>query len=178
MKLSAFVLWVAPLLLLSLTAADERPNVLLILVDDLKPSFGAYGDCWLHSPNLDRLAARGMRFDMGYCNQAVCAPSRNNLMTAARSSSLGAYSLGYHFRRAAPDAVTMPQYFKRRGSEKSRQVRKGRRSRSGSEIDSEMVSALPLRIKRAFLKAPGDYLHGPYSRHPNASAVGSIPHAG
>jgi Cu+-exporting ATPase len=95
--------------------AADRPNVLLILVDDLKPSFGAYGEKWVHSPNLDRLAARGMRFDLAYCNQAVCAPSRNNLLTGARSTSLGVYSLGYHFRKAVPEAVTLPQYFKQHG---------------------------------------------------------------
>ncbi len=95
--------------------AGERPNVLLILVDDLKPSFGAYGDAWVRSPNLDRLAARGVRFDRAYCNQAVCAPSRNNLMTSSRSTSLGVYSLGHHFRKAVPDAVTMPQHFIKHG---------------------------------------------------------------
>jgi iduronate 2-sulfatase len=95
--------------------AAAKPNVLLILVDDLKPSFAAYGDQWVHSPNLDRLAARGMRFDMAYCNQAVCAPSRNNLLVGSRSTSIGVYSLGYHFRRAVPDAVTMPQYFMNHG---------------------------------------------------------------
>jgi arylsulfatase A-like enzyme len=99
----------------STIAANTRPNVLLILVDDLKPSFGAYGDKWVHSPNLDRLAARGMRFDMAYCNQAVCAPSRNNLMLGSRSTSIGVYSLGQHFRTAVPTAVTMPQYFKQHG---------------------------------------------------------------
>ena len=77
--------------------AQDRPNVLMILVDDLKPSFAAYGEEWVHSPNLDRLAARGMRFDAAYCNQAVCAPSRNNLLLGARSTSLGIYGLGYHF---------------------------------------------------------------------------------
>ena len=96
-------------------AATDHPNVLLILVDDLKPSFGAYGDKWVHSPNLDRLATRGMRFDMAYCNQAVCAPSRNNLLVGSRSTSIGVYSLGQHFRTAVPDAVTMPQYFKQHG---------------------------------------------------------------
>lgn len=95
--------------------AKTRPNVLLILVDDLKPSFGAYGEKWVHSPNLDRLAARGMRFDMAYCNQAVCAPSRNNLLTGTRSTSLGIYSLGYHFRRAWPKAITLPQHFMKHG---------------------------------------------------------------
>jgi iduronate 2-sulfatase len=115
--------FVATLLILSylvqtqvkVIAATDHPNVLLILVDDLKPSFGAYGDKWVHSPNLDRLATRGMRFDMAYCNQAVCAPSRNNLLVGSRSTSIGVYSLGQHFRTAVPDAVTMPQYFKQHG---------------------------------------------------------------
>ena len=101
--------------LVSMGRAAENPNVLLILVDDLKPSFGAYGEAWVHSPNLDRLAARGMRFDRAYCNQAVCAPSRNNLLVGSRSTSLGVYSLGYHFRRAVPEAITLPQHFKANG---------------------------------------------------------------
>lgn len=111
-SLSALVLFVflsGPLF------AAQKPNVLLILVDDLKPSFGAYGEKWVHSPNLDRLAASGMRFDMAYCNQAVCAPSRNNLLLGSRSTSIGVYSLGDHFRKAVPDAVTMPQFFKQHG---------------------------------------------------------------
>lgn len=95
--------------------AAERPNVLMILVDDLKPSFGAYGDTWVHAPHLDGLVANGMRFDMAYCNQAVCAPSRNNLLIGSRSTSIGVYSLGTNFRRAVPDAVTLPQYFKQHG---------------------------------------------------------------
>ncbi len=97
------------------TAQPPRPNVLLILVDDLKPSFNAYGASWVHSPNLDRLASRGLRFDRAYCNQAVCAPSRNNLMTGSRSTSLGIYSLGTNFRKAEPEAVTLPQHFMKHG---------------------------------------------------------------
>lgn len=108
-----FSLFIFPFL--SSVQAAEKPNVLLILVDDLKPSFGAYGEQWVHSPNLDKLAARGMRFDMAYCNQAVCAPSRNTLLTGARSTSLGVYSLGYHVRKAVPNVVTLPQYFKKHG---------------------------------------------------------------
>jgi iduronate 2-sulfatase len=68
-----------------------------------------------HTPNLDRLAARGMRFDLAYCNQAVCAPSRNHLMLGARSTTLGVYSLGKPFREAVPDAVTLTQYFMQHG---------------------------------------------------------------
>lgn len=111
-----FSLFVFSLFLVGIPVSlAERPNVLLILVDDLKPSFGAYGQSWVHSPNLDRLASRGMRFDMAYCNQAVCAPSRNNLLIGSRSTSTGIYSLGDHFRNALPDAVTMPQHFKNNG---------------------------------------------------------------
>ena len=96
-------------------AAPQPPNVLLILVDDLKPAIGAYGDPIAVSPNLDRLAARGTRFDLAYCNQAVCAPSRNHLMTGLRSTTSGLYTLGLNFRAALPDAVTLPQYFKAHG---------------------------------------------------------------
>ncbi|MBE0540273.1 MAG: sulfatase [Verrucomicrobia bacterium] len=99
----------------SLAAAQARPNVLLLCVDDLKPAIGCYGDALVKTPNLDRLAARGMRFDMAYCNQAVCAPSRNNLMLGTRSTTLGIYDLGTNFRRAIPDAVTLSQYFMRHG---------------------------------------------------------------
>ena len=92
------------------TAAD-RPNVLLICVDDLKPLLGCYGDTTVKSPNIDRLAARGVRFERAYCNQAVCAPSRNALLTGLRPQSLGIYDLGTNFRKTAPDAVTLPQHF-------------------------------------------------------------------
>jgi iduronate 2-sulfatase len=92
-----------------------KPHVLLICVDDLKPALGAYGDSLAKTPNLDRLASRGMLFDKAYCNQAVCAPSRYNLMLGSRSTSLGLYGLGRSFREVYPDAVTMSQYFMRHG---------------------------------------------------------------
>ena len=75
------------------------PNVLLICVDDLKPLLGCYGNEVVKSPNIDRLAARGVRFERAYCNQAVCAPSRNALLTGLRPQSLGIYDLSTNFRR-------------------------------------------------------------------------------
>jgi iduronate 2-sulfatase len=97
-------------------AADApRPNVLLILVDDLKPVLGAYGNTTAITPHMDQLAGRGMRFDMAYCNTAVCAPSRFNLLTGSRSTSLGIYGFGSDFRRNFPDAVTLPQHFMKHG---------------------------------------------------------------
>lgn len=99
----------------SVFGADGRPNVLLLCVDDLKPVLGCYGDRFVRSPQIDRLAARGMRFDLAYCNQSVCAPSRNNLMLGSRSTSIGIYSLSRNFRSAVPDAVTMTQHFMKHG---------------------------------------------------------------
>lgn len=93
----------------------RRPNVLLICVDDLKPNLGCYGDELAKSPHLDMLAKRSVVFDRAYCNQAVCAPSRNALLTGLRSTTLGIYDLGTNFRRSRPDAVTLPQWFKQHG---------------------------------------------------------------
>src|SRR5688500_15364168 len=92
-----------------------KPNILLICVDDLKPLLGCYGDKRVQSPNIDRLAKRGLLFERAYCNQAVCAPSRNSLMTGVRPTTLGIYDLGTNFRFAGSNAVTLPQYFMRHG---------------------------------------------------------------
>ena len=106
----------AALTTLNLGAAEQKkPNILLILVDDLKPALGCYGDPVAQTPNMDALAARGMRFDRAYCNQAVCAPSRFTLMLGSHSTSTGLYNLGSQLRGLVPDAVTLPQYFARHG---------------------------------------------------------------
>ena len=93
----------------------EPPNILFILIDDLRPALGTYNDSVAITPYMDRLASRGMRFDMAYANQAVCAPSRFNLMLGSRSSSTGIYGFGQNFRDYYPDALTMPQFFKQQG---------------------------------------------------------------
>ena len=93
----------------------DQPNVLLILVDDLRPALGAYGDPVAVTPNLDKLAANGLLFEQAYCNQAVCGPSRYNLLLGSRSTSSGIYHFGRDFRDPYPDAVTLPQYFKQHG---------------------------------------------------------------
>ena len=92
-----------------------KPNVLLICVDDLKPTIGCFGDTHAKTPNIDRLAARGMLFEKAFCNQAVCSPSRNALLTSLRPQTLGIYELSTNFRKGSPDAVTLPQLFKNNG---------------------------------------------------------------
>lgn len=110
-----------PLILTLLIAAAasalsaEKPNVLFIAVDDLKPTLGCYGDKLAKTPNVDRLAARGTVFEHAYCAQAVCAPSRNALLTGLHQQTLKIYDLGTNFRRRAPEVKTLPQWFKEHG---------------------------------------------------------------
>lgn len=94
---------------------ESQPNILLILVDDLKPTLGVYNDPIAISPNIDKLANEGMRFNMAYANQAVCVASRYNIMLGSRSTSTGLYKFGTNFRDVVPNAVTLPQYFKNAG---------------------------------------------------------------
>jgi len=105
-------------LLLAATAiAAEVPNVLFIAVDDLKPTLGCYGDTVAKSPQIDRLAARGMTFLNAHCQQAVCAPSRISLLTGLLPDTTRVWDLKTKVRDNLPDVVTLPQYFKRKGYE-------------------------------------------------------------
>ena len=103
------------LLFAAMDTPPAKPNVMLICVDDLKPVLGCYGDKLVKTPNIDRLASHSMRFDAAYCNQAVCSPSRNALLTGLRPQTLGIYDLGTNFRQGRQNAVTMPQWFKANG---------------------------------------------------------------
>lgn len=91
--------------------AENKKNVLLICVDDLKPALGCYGDSVARTPNIDRLAKDGVVFRNAFCNQAVCSPSRNSLMTGLRPQTIGVYDLPTNFRNGAPDALTLGQFF-------------------------------------------------------------------
>lgn len=96
-------------------AQSERLNVLFLAVDDLRPELGCYGNSQVHSPNIDRLAARGTVFLRAYCQQAVCGPSRTSLLTGLRPDTTRVWDLRTHFRKAVPAAVTLPQHFKNHG---------------------------------------------------------------
>lgn len=76
---------------------------------------GCYGDELAITPNMDRLAEKGMLFNRAYCQVAVCNPSRASLMTGQMPDKLGVWTLPIHFREAKRDAVTMPQWFRKFG---------------------------------------------------------------
>jgi choline-sulfatase len=109
------LLALALLALNSLQAADKKPNVLFIAVDDMRPELGCYGNRIVKTPNIDRLAARGIVFNKAYVSQAVCSPSRTAIMTGLRPDVTKVWDLETHFRVAQPDCITLPQHFKANG---------------------------------------------------------------
>ena len=96
-------------------ASAPRPNILLIAVDDLGSVLHSAGDRVASTPNLDRLAATGVRFDRAYCQIPLCNPTRASLLTGLRPDATGVYDLARHFRASVPEVVTLPQLFKNHG---------------------------------------------------------------
>lgn len=95
----------------------ERPNILFIAVDDLKPWIAAYGDKHAKTPGMDRLAREGIVFQNSYCQQAICAATRASIMTGMRPDKTRVWDLVTDLRQVNPNVLTMPQYFKSKGYE-------------------------------------------------------------
>ncbi|HEX3871890.1 MAG TPA: sulfatase [Pirellulales bacterium] len=100
--------------------ADEgaKPNVLFIVVDDLNMQLGCYGSTVVRSPNLDRLAAKGIRFDRAYCNYPVCNASRTSFLSGLRPDTTQVFTNGVDPRtELGGDFQFLPEYFRARGYE-------------------------------------------------------------
>ena len=96
-------------------ATSRRPNVLFIISDDLNNLQGCYGDPRARTPNIDKLAARGARFDLAYCTYSLCGPSRNSMLTGLYPNSTGVLGNSQLFRQAIPDHISLPQAFRHEG---------------------------------------------------------------
>ncbi|MEB3323455.1 MAG: sulfatase-like hydrolase/transferase, partial [Synechococcaceae cyanobacterium] len=96
-------------------ASPDRPNVLLIVTDDLRCETGAYGAAHVRTPNIDRLARRGMRFDRAYAQATLCSPSRASFLTGLRPDRTGVHDNVIDYRDAMPDAVTLAQLLREHG---------------------------------------------------------------
>ena len=108
-----FLTLIASLLLMGTTFSQQKrnkPNILFIAVDDLKPILGCYGNTLVKTPNIDRLAKMSTVFKSNYCQQAVCGPTRASLMTGKRPDYTKIWDLKTQMRDMNPDIVTLPQY--------------------------------------------------------------------
>src|SRR5436305_14498534 len=96
-------------------AMAERLNVLFIISDDARPEMGCYGVDKIKTPNIDALAAAGVRFDRAYCQYPLCNPSRTSLLTGRYPVHTGVLDNNTWFGAAHPDWVTLPKYFRQHG---------------------------------------------------------------
>jgi iduronate 2-sulfatase len=102
----------------ALVAADsaKHPNVLLIISDDLNCRLGCYGAAEARTPNIDRLAARGLRFDRAYCNYPVCNVSRTSFLSGRYPEVTGVLNNATNPRtRLGSDFQFLPEYFRAQG---------------------------------------------------------------
>nr|XP_011745547.1 iduronate 2-sulfatase isoform X3 [Macaca nemestrina] len=96
-------------------STTDALNILLIIVDDLRPSLGCYGDKLVRSPNIDQLASHSLLFQNAFAQQAVCAPSRVSFLTGRRPDTTRLYDFNSYWRVHAGNFSTIPQYFKENG---------------------------------------------------------------
>jgi uncharacterized sulfatase len=121
MKTNFFVCVAAAILVASTVNAFARtplpgkPNVLFIMSDDLTCMLGCYGEKQMKTPNLDKLARRGVLFERAYCQFPLCNPSRASLMTGRRPDTTQVIGNALFFRKILPDVVTLPELFKNHG---------------------------------------------------------------
>ena len=111
MILKPFIL---TLILLATAAGGQRPNILFIAIDDLRPELGCYGATQVKTPHIDKLAASGMRFERAYCQVPICMGSRASLMTGILPTAKR-FVGDCRADVDAPAAMTLPEAFRKAG---------------------------------------------------------------
>lgn len=122
-KTFSFIWIIIPVFLTSLNTdrsndqqeQKKKYNVLLIMADDLNNDMECYGNSFVKTPHLDRLANSSIRFDRAYNQFPLCSPSRVSMLTGFRPDVTGVFDLQKLFRDNIPEAITLPQLFKNNG---------------------------------------------------------------
>ncbi|WP_170156782.1 sulfatase [Roseimicrobium gellanilyticum] len=95
--------------------AAAKPNVLLMMSDDLAATLGCYGHPVAKTPNLDALAKRGVQFDQAYCQFPHCNPSRASMMSGLRPNTTRVTDNGDNLYKNIPGVLTLPHHFRQQG---------------------------------------------------------------
>ena len=103
------------LIISSLYAKEKKPNVLFIVLDDLRPELGCYGHNQVHSPNIDKLAQSGLMFTRSYCNIPVCGASRASVLSGIRPNQQRFLNFSCWQDKDVPGIVSLPMHFKNNG---------------------------------------------------------------
>jgi len=98
-----------------IAAQPDKPNVLFLICDDLNCDLGCYGHKLVQSPNIDRLAQRGVLFHRAYCQYPLCGPSRASFMTGLYPDQTLVRRNAIYIREHVPNVQTMAQMFRRNG---------------------------------------------------------------
>jgi arylsulfatase A-like enzyme len=112
------LLGIFSLLLCALLNAEEesKPNVLFIAIDDMNDGITLFGkDRPFKTPNLEKLAKRGVFFSRAYCSSPACNPSRASVLTGKRPHLTGVYGNKTNWRKACREVATLPEYFRNHG---------------------------------------------------------------
>lgn len=96
-------------------SAEPRPNVLFIAIDDLRPEIGCFGGTQAKTPNIDKLASKGVVFTRAYCQVPVCGASRASLMTGILPTRSRFVGFSAKAEQDAPEATTLPEAFRNAG---------------------------------------------------------------
>jgi len=135
--------------------ASSRLNVLYIVSDDLNNDLGCYGSPVVKSPNIDRLAARGVRFDRAYCNYPVCNASRTSFLSGRRPDTTRIVDNMTPPRTFVKDAVFMPEYFRQQGH---RTIKVGKIFHTGDEFEDPRSWDVDIRETKLAKNPPAEQI--------------------